>query len=58
MIEFIFFIIGILFTVTIMPVLESFTELFQVFLEAQKLKIAVKVAEANKKIKELTKNDN
>ncbi len=41
----------------IMPILESFTEFIQVILEGWKIKIAVKVAEGNKKIKELTKND-
>ncbi len=57
MTELIYFIIGVLFTVIFMPIVESIVELIQVIIEAQKAKIALKVANLNGEIKKLTSSD-
>lgn len=57
MTELIYFIIGVLFTVIFMPIVESIVELIQVIIEAQKAKIALKVANLNEEIKKLASSD-
>ena len=51
----IYFIAGILFYIVVQPLLESFTELVQVKLEAVKAKYAVQVTKMNKEVRDLQK---